>query len=66
MNDLKSVDGTPYTGAILQWLSDGIIDSHAIYSQLDDVKHQYGCFFDSVVKGKPTIVAPGALGAPCQ
>ena len=48
-------------------LCDGIVDSHYIYRQLEEVKHQYGCFFDSYLRtGTPTVVAPAPLTAPCQ
>lgn len=64
--DLTSVDGTPYTGAIVQYLGDGIIDPHAIYRQLDAVKYQYACFHESFQKtGVATLYAPKAIDAPC-
>lgn len=61
-----SETGEPYTGVIVQYQSDGIADGHAIYSQLEEVKHQYGCFFSSFLKtGKATVPAPAKLGTPC-
>jgi hypothetical protein len=64
--DLKADDGTPYTGAIVQYNGDGVADPHAIYRQLDAVKYQYGCFHATFLKsGKATIPAPAALGTPC-
>ena len=58
-------DGT--TAVVVQYESDGIADSHYIYRQLDAVKHQYGCFLAAYVAGEtPPIVAPAALGAPCD
>ena len=36
--------GAKYTGVVVQYAADGIEDSHAIYKQLDQVKHQYSCF----------------------
>ncbi|MFO0548446.1 MAG: hypothetical protein U0271_08675 [Polyangiaceae bacterium] len=58
-NDLTSSTGELYTGAVLQFTSDGTYDPHAIYSHRDDVKRQYSCFVDSFFKtGTATIVAP--------
>jgi hypothetical protein len=55
-----------YTGAIVQYEGDGIHDPHSIYTQLDSVKHQYGCFLQSFVeRGEATLPAPAALGTPC-
>jgi hypothetical protein len=54
------------TRVVVQFASDGLIDSHYIYRQRDDVKHQYGCFFASYLRdGVPTVPAPGALTDPC-
>lgn len=62
----QSESGSRYTGVVVQYKSDGIADGHAIYSQLDAVKYQYGCFFSSFLKsGKATVPAPAALGASC-
>lgn len=61
-----SPGGEAYTGAVIQYPGDGVYDPHAIYSQRDEVKYQYGCFFESFVKtGKATIPAPAPLGTPC-
>jgi hypothetical protein len=57
-------DGT--TAVVVQFESDGIENAHYIYRQLEEVKHQYGCFFASYLGGTPTVVAPAALDAPCQ
>ncbi len=65
-NDLTSENGTPYTGAVVQYEGDGVYDPHAIYSQLDAVKYQYSCFFESFLKtGTATIFPPRPLGSPC-
>jgi hypothetical protein len=65
-NNLMSSDGTLYTGVVVQYEGDGIYDPHAIYAQLDAVKYQYGCFFESFIRdGKATGPAPQALGTPC-
>ena len=64
--DLTSSDGTPYTGAIVQYVGDGVADPHAIYRQLDAVKYQYACFHESYQKsGVATLYAPRSLDAPC-
>ena len=60
-----NVDGR--TRVVVQYESDGIVDSHYIYRQLEEVKHQYGCFFDTYVRtGTPVVVAPGPLSAACE
>ncbi len=65
-DNLVSPDGTPYTGVVVQYEGDGIYDPHAIYAQLDAVKHQYGCFLQSFIeRGKATVPAPAALGTAC-
>jgi hypothetical protein len=65
--DLTSSDGaSQYTGVIVQYMGDGIYDPHAIYSQLDAVKYQYGCFFSTfLTRGVATVPAPAPLGTPC-
>jgi len=65
-DNLKSEAGTPYTGAVIQYKGDGVYDPHALYTQLDQVQYQYGCFFKTYLeRGKATIPAPAALGTPC-
>jgi hypothetical protein len=65
-NDLASRDGSKYTGAVVQYQGDGVVDPHAIYRQLDTVKYQYACFHESWQKtGTATIYAPKAIDAPC-
>ncbi|HUQ06660.1 MAG TPA: hypothetical protein VM261_29355 [Kofleriaceae bacterium] len=60
-----NVDGK--TRVVVQFASDGIANSHYIYRQLDEVKHQYGCFLDSYVRTEtPVVPAPAALTAPCD
>jgi len=64
--NLESVDGTPYTGVVVQYEGDGIYDPHVIFAQLDDVKYQYGCFLSTFLeRGQATVPAPDTLGAPC-
>jgi hypothetical protein len=63
--NLKSVDGTPYTGAIVQYAPDNY-DGHAIYRKHDAVIYQYGCFHASFLKtGTAVIPAPAPMGTPC-
>lgn len=65
-NDLMSSNGTTYTGAIMQYVGDGIYDPHSIFTQLDSVKYQYGCFLSTLLQnGVATIPAPQPLGTPC-
>ena len=63
--NLKSVDGMPYTGAIVQYAPNGY-DGHAIYRKHDAVLYQYGCFHASFLKtGTAVIPAPAPAGTPC-
>jgi hypothetical protein len=61
-----SEDGTPYTGVVVQYAGDGVYDPHALYTQLDAVKYQYGCFAASFLKtGVGTVPAPADMTTPC-
>ncbi len=65
-SNLESTMGESYTGVVVQYEGDGIYDPHSIFAQLDAVKHQYGCFFESfIATGIATIPAPAALGSAC-
>jgi len=65
-NDVTSRAGGPYTGVVVQYQGDGVYDPHAIYSQLDAVKYQYGCFFESfLASGTAVVPAPADYGVPC-
>jgi hypothetical protein len=65
-NDVQSTSGTKRTGVVVQYLGDGIYDPHAIYTQLDAVKYQYGCFFETFLKsGVATVPAPADYSVPC-
>lgn len=45
---------------------DGIKDGHYIVGQLDALKHQYGCFFETLlVDGIAVVPSPTGLGTPC-
>lgn len=64
--NVRSGRGTPFTGVVVQYASDGILDSHHVFAQLDDVKYQYGCFFASfLATGRAVVPAPAPLGTPC-
>ncbi len=65
-DDVESADGSKYTGVMVQYHGDGVYDPHAIYSQLDAVKYQYGCFLSTMLAtGTATVPAPAPLGTPC-
>ncbi|HHP7245051.1 MAG TPA: hypothetical protein ACFE0H_10245 [Elainellaceae cyanobacterium] len=55
--NLTNENGTPYTGVVVQYEGDGLDDPHTIFSQLDDVKFQYGCFIESVSKTGTGVVS---------
>jgi hypothetical protein len=57
---------TQNSGVVVQYEGDGIYDPHAIYSQLDAVKYQYGCFFETfLAHGVATVPAPADYSIPC-
>ena len=65
-DNLSSASGESYTGVVVQYLGDGIYDPHSIFAQLDAVKYQYGCFFETALHtGAALVPAPQALGSPC-
>lgn len=62
----RSRAGDRYTGAVVQYESDGILDGHHIFSQLDEVKSRYGCFLRSLVAGgRGSVPAPAPLDSGC-
>jgi hypothetical protein len=64
--DVSSEGGEAYTGVVVQYEGDGVYDPHALYTQLDAVKYQYGCFFSTfLASGKAVVPAPAPLGTPC-
>lgn len=66
-NNLTSANGAKYTGVVVQYAGDGYYDPHSIFSQLDDVKHQYGCFLATFfATGTAVVPAPAALGTACE
>ena len=55
------------TRVVVQFMGDGINDSHYLYRQLETVKHQYSCFLGSYVRtGVATVPAPNFLAHPCD
>lgn len=65
-SNATSRSGAKFTGVAVQYQGDSIYDPHAIYSQLDAVKYQYGCFFESfLAKGVATVPAPADYSVPC-
>lgn len=65
-HNASSRSGVPYTGVVAQYASDGILDSHHVFAQLDAVKYQYGCFFSThLSSGRAVVPAPAPLGTPC-
>jgi hypothetical protein len=64
--NVRSTLDVPRTGVVAQYAGDGILDGHHIFAQLDAVKSQYACFFDTLLRGGRAVVpAPQALDAPC-
>lgn len=65
-DNLTSADDSNFTGVVVQYEGDGIYDPHSIFAQLDAVKYQYGCFFETFfATGRATVLAPAALGSGC-
>jgi hypothetical protein len=65
-DDVTSDTGASYTGMVVQYVGDGIYDPHSIFTQLDAVKYQYGCFFSTfLANGTAVVPAPAPLGTPC-
>jgi len=66
VDNVASESGTPFTGAVVQYEADAILDAHHVFAQLDDVKHQYGCFFATFAgDGRAVVPAPAPLGSDC-
>jgi hypothetical protein len=60
-----NVDGK--TRVVVQFMGDGIENPHYLYRQIDEVKHQYGCFLDSYLHtGTAVVPAPASLTTPCN
>jgi len=54
------------TGVVIQHPSDGIEDGHEIVFQTDPPKHEYRCFLQSFLAGKPVVPTNGTAFAPCD
>jgi len=66
-DNVPSEAGPLYTGVVAQYVDPTGYDGHDIFTQVEAVKHQYGCFFGTrLITGTSTVVAPGTLGSPCQ
>jgi hypothetical protein len=64
-NNRTAEGGAPYTGVVVQYLGDGLVDPHQIARQLPQVRYQYTCFLKSFLdRGVATVPAP-AVGSPC-
>ena len=66
-SNLKTRDGKPYTGIVVQYDNDnGAFDGHGIYRRVEAVRYQYGCFHATYRKNGVAVVPPPAkLGTPC-
>ncbi|NET09851.1 MAG: hypothetical protein F6K16_35155, partial [Symploca sp. SIO2B6] len=66
-NNLSNANGKSYTGVVVQFEGDGLADPHTIFSQLDKVKFQYGCFMESVLQtGVGVVPKPRPVDLPCD
>ncbi|HZR83637.1 MAG TPA: hypothetical protein VFD92_21260 [Candidatus Binatia bacterium] len=66
IDDARSDDGRRFTGAVVQYPADGVLDAHHVFAQRDDVKYQYGCFFATyLADGHGAIEPPRGLSAGC-
>jgi hypothetical protein len=69
LSGLQGLVSYPVRGGnvVVQYHGDGIEDPHAIYRQLEAVKHQYGCFLETfLTTGTAVVPAPAAVGTPCD
>jgi hypothetical protein len=58
-NLIRGMPATTITSAVVQYEGDGVYDPHAIFTQLDAVKVQYGCFAQTLQRtGRAVIVDP--------
>jgi hypothetical protein len=62
-NLMRGAPATTITSAVVQYEGDGVYDPHAIFTQLDAVKAQYGCFAQTLQRtGRAVIVDPAGRG----
>ena len=58
-NVMRGTPAVEVTSAVVQYEGDGVYDPHAIFTQLDAVKVQYGCFAQTLQRtGRGVIVNP--------
>ncbi|MBK9073136.1 MAG: hypothetical protein IPL79_19375 [Myxococcales bacterium] len=50
--------GEAYTGVVVQYTSDGLLDAHYIWRQRADLKAQYGAFLAAAGQPTPAVPAP--------
>jgi hypothetical protein len=63
-NLMRGTPATTITSAVVQYEGDGVYDPHAIFTQLDAVKVQYGCFVQTLQRtGRAVIVDPTGRAA---
>lgn len=66
VTNVQSDQGIPYTGVVVQFPGDGIADPHTIFSQLDSVKYQYRCFFQTAqTLGTAIVPDPDGVRTAC-
>jgi hypothetical protein len=62
----SSESGAPFTAGVVQFRGDGISNPHTIFTQLEAVMYQYGCFFTTRRdSGRAMLLAPGPVDRPC-
>lgn len=63
-NLMRGTPAAAITSAVVQYAGDGVYDPHAIFTQLDAVKAQYGCFAQTLQRtGRAVIVDPAGRAA---
>lgn len=63
-NLMRGMPSVAITSAVVQYEGDGVYDPHAIFTQLDAVKVQYGCFAQTLQRtGRGVIVDPAGRAA---
>lgn len=63
VDNVLSRNGETVTGAVVQYAGDGFSDPHAIFTQLGEVRHQYGCFLEGMLDGEPAVLERGQADA---
>lgn len=58
--------GDTFTSVVVQYEGDGVGSPHSVFSQLDEIKYQYGCLFASYLEtGTATVPEAAPLGTAC-